>query len=591
MAAQPPKNAYAAIFGASSRITRRIEIYEQDGKTKFLPRSLVLPDFDDPMEHAQYLIQLYKSATFYPIDGSVAVSGSSTSNRRTLETTIENLDGYLDPYPGGFWYDKIIKVFRGVEYDVPQPKIVIIQDASNTASAFKTMLTTFGYTDVSVKTNLRTLAQLRAYDVIVALGGNTNIDSVNVTPLLVSLYAEGKGIWTSGDNNTGTHVPLITATQTKGTASPAYRIEPTDANHFVAKGWVAEDESSGTGTLPTAIRAGAVAIAKMTFNSTLSYTGIAEENTLGGRWFHYHDSVFNPEATVLAKRAMDWLDDTRDRTTAWEVQIGEFMIDEISRAHEPSTIKIKGRDYAKKCMLSKFGKATTFKQGQSLEVVVRALASNAGITKMKVATSGHTLGRDFAFEADVARWDAMTQLATAFSQDLYFDHEGYLVMEPFADPAGKTTTFTFKTGTGGGNLVSFEKTSNDTRIYNHIIVTGQAANSTPIFAEAKNEVAGSPTSIAEIGDRVYRYNSSLITTYEQALSTAKRFLALHALEEFSLSLSSIVVPWLEAADVVDFIDPDPAPGDPTRFLLTEFSIPLDLGPMSATARRVRQVLS
>jgi hypothetical protein len=328
----------------------------------------------------------------------------------------------------------------------------------------------------------------------------------------------------------------------------------------------------------------------MTFASTLSYTGIAEENSQGGRWFHYHDYVYNAQSNVMHRRAFDWLDDTRDRTYSYETQIGEFMIDEISHGSGVDTVKVKMRDYVKKCKLNGFKTAVTFKAGQDLDVVVRALAANAGLTKVQIGDTGKRLGRDFLYESGTDRWSAMKELATSYGFDLYFNAQGVLVMPLFEDPATKAPLFTFKTGSGG-SLVSYEKTTNDTRIYNHIIVIGQAANQTPIYAEAINNVAKSPTSVGEIGDRVYRYNSSYITTYDQALATAKSFLARNALEEFSVSLESIAIPWLEAGHVVNFIDPDPAPGDPTKFLLTDLTMPLGLGSMSGTARRVRQVTS
>jgi hypothetical protein len=431
--AAPSAKVVAAILAASTSVTRRAEIYEQDGVTKWRPDDNLNPRL---------------------ISGSISVSGTSEAERRTGDCVLENLDGVLNSYPGGFWYDKVIKIFRGITYDKGSPKIVIIEDVTNTANTYKTMLQTFGYTDISIKTAARNLDQLKAYDVIIALGGSSLI-SGTVSTLLQQLYALGKAVYTSGNDSTASVVPLISATQTKNTASPAYRIQPIPGtDHYTARGWFAEDQSTDTGTLPTAVRAGAVPIASMTFASTLSYTAIAEQNSVGGRWFHYHEYIQGAQATVMLRRAFDWLDDTRDRTTSWEVQVGEFMIDEIATANEPMTVKLKLRDYVKKCKMSSFTKATTFKKGQLLEVVIRSIAANAGVTKINIPTTGKSLGRDFAFESGTVRWDAMKALATAYGFDLYFDNTGTLLMTLYADPAGKTSTFTFKTGANGGNLVS-----------------------------------------------------------------------------------------------------------------------------------------
>src|SRR5688572_3503030 len=46
----------------------------------------------------------------------------------------------------------------------------------------------------------------------------------------------------------------------------------------------------------------------------------------------------------------------------WETQIGEFMIDQISEDYFPDEIKITGRDYAKKCLVSKLSNSMSFPQ-------------------------------------------------------------------------------------------------------------------------------------------------------------------------------------------------------------------------------------
>jgi hypothetical protein len=152
-----------AAIAPSTIVTARCEIYESDAKTLWNPDG-------NPFSRL--------------IDGSIAVNGNADDSRRTGDITLENQDGVLDSFPGGFWYDKIIKLYRGMQLPLAQPKIIIIQDASNLRAAFKAMLQSWGYTDITINLAARTLAVLQNYDVIVALGGNSTIDSVNVTPLL-----------------------------------------------------------------------------------------------------------------------------------------------------------------------------------------------------------------------------------------------------------------------------------------------------------------------------------------------------------------------------------------------------------------------
>lgn len=274
----------------------------------------------------------------------------------------------------------------------------------------------------------------------------------------------------------------------------------------------------------------------------------------------------------------------------WERQIGEFVIDTISEDHFPYTVNVAGRDYAKRCLLSKFVNPTTFTAGTAIETVIKAMAQNAGITKFLLPLTGQVLDIDYAFEGNTSRWDAMSKIATAFNYELYFDAMGYLVMRQFQDPINAPLSFTFDTGPLG-SLVTYTKSVNDTRIYNHIVVTGESSDSDtiPVSAEALNTEPSSSTNIATLGDRTWQYSSAFITTTQQAQDLAKSYLKIMSLEEFNLDFSSIALPWLEVGEIIEFIDPRKNAGAPTRFLLSSLNMPLGLGAMSGNAKRVTVV--
>jgi hypothetical protein len=63
-------------------------------------------------------------------------------------------------------------------------------------------------------------------------------------------------------------------------------------------------------------------------------------------------------------------------------------------------------------------------------------------------------------------------------------------------------------------------------------------------------------------------------------------LKIKSLEDFNLTFSALVFPWLEAGDVMEFRDPRAGDDEPTKFLLTSFDMPLSLGPMGGAAKRV-----
>lgn len=271
----------------------------------------------------------------------------------------------------------------------------------------------------------------------------------------------------------------------------------------------------------------------------------------------------------------------------WETQVGEFMIDRISEPHFPHEMKITGRDYTKKCLNSKFAYTTPFDTGYSLEALISSIASNAGIKKKQLPVTGITVNKTFSFDPGVPRWEAMKQIANAYNYSLYFNAQGELVMTLFVDPSTESPALYIETGTEG-QIASYEKATTDTRMYNFILVTGESSDSSipNVFAIAQNTDPNSPTSIAEIGERVYQYSSSWLLTTQQCQDVADKFLAVHSLEEFELSFETLMLPWLDVGNILGFIDPNQAPGDPNMFLLTGLTFPLSLGPMSGSARRL-----
>jgi len=275
----------------------------------------------------------------------------------------------------------------------------------------------------------------------------------------------------------------------------------------------------------------------------------------------------------------------------YETQLGEFLIDNISSAHFPDDVEVSGRDYTKKLLTSKFTQATSFAANQAPEQLIKTIAQNGGISsaRMVLPTTGIVLDKERTFERGVERWKAIKEIATAFGYEVFFDAQGYLVMQVYRDPVTTPEVWTFDTGPYG-NMISFRKSASDTRIYNSVVVTGEATDvAVPAFGIAKNTEPTSPTRIAAIGERVYQYTSSFITTNAQAQDVANKFLKVHALEQFEVSIDSLVFPWLEVGEIIVFLDPTPNPFEPTRYLLSDLTIPLELGAMQGAAKRVSVV--
>lgn len=577
----PPPEAQAAILGPSSDIVRYAELYNADGT-------------------------VWKSIKDTDILGGGVNVDYSRSERRTFELELENIDGVMDPWEGGLWYDKILKIWRGVKWKSYHPNYVEFLNVTRT---------------INVPDNAR-------LDVVGDMQFTFHV-SWSDTPFNGVDYQALFGKWDGPANFS--YFPFL-----GGDGTPVLFYSTTGANNlnivftkplFALKNtsmwyrWKIDVNNGAAGSTQT-IEYSYDGIAWTLWDTVVGpiisfFSGNAQlrigTNAPSPQWFRsklhsleIRNGLNGPVVLSLniedrdvgtgdyvdsAGNAIDFTNLTVQagyyEDKEWAGQIGEFMLDEIKTSNFPHTVHLQGRDYTKKLILSKFKYATAFQKGLPVEQVLRTIAINGGIDPNKIImpNSGKVTGKTWVFESGVERWDAFNQIASNYNFEAYFDGNGFLVVRDFEDPLTSATRFTFKTG-NSGNLVSYEKTTRDVRIYNVIVVRGGSAQTTPVYGVAENHEPSSPTRIERIGERVFEYESQFITTTQQAQDVADKFLKLHSLEEYDLNLSSIVVPWLEAGDIVEFLDPDPNPGDPTRFLLSNFDIPLSLGAMSATGKRV-----
>ena len=587
----PPALAEAAIIGPTSELVRRIEIYEANATTPWAG------GINDERL----------------IEGSVNID-YGRDERRSVDLTLDNTDFGLEHKPEALWYDKVIKVFCGVRFADDTPKL-----------------------QTSVRTNHST--NPRVGTATTGWGNNPGTSGV-----LTSARITGAGagdadtayeiVWTTASTNVSGggyfYMPAATGGVVPGTpmsgrikvrSSRKQRMEMlfyfydaagtnltsgrADAKVVEAGVWT---EFKGENFIPPANAArvliGVYSVAGTdgvvwSIGDRVAYTGAMIEqgeklkNAFTGATQDFANRDYAWTGTADASTSTETITYSTPQVAikVWEVQVGEFMIDQISEDHFPYTVKVQGRDYTKKCMLSKFATATAFANNTPIETAIKAMAQNAGITKFILPLSGHSLGKDYTYERGVSRWEAMKDIASAFDQELFFDAEGYLTMREYLDPTTSPVVYTFATGPLQGNLVSYSKSVNDNRIYNKIVVTGEASDATviPVSAIATNTLATSPTSIARIGERVYQYTSAFITTTAQAQDVANKFLKIHALEEFDLGFAAIALPWLEVGEIIEFLDPRAYAGQPTRFLLSTINLPLGLEAMSGNAKRVSVV--
>lgn len=561
-AGQPPQEVIDAIEGGYSDVTRRVEFYESDRDTRWMPSGLELDE--DRL-----------------VSGNVSID-YTRDERRALDLVVSNSDNRLRPDPnGGLWYDKAIKVFRGVKYagTFSLPRICIVEaETIEDAYAFKQILGSIGYTRVDVDLDAETFDEVHEYDFLVSY---MKYDPTDKADLLKSAYRVGRKIFTLGAGNTSAEIPMISAHTSA--SSREYGIDPVSGDTPLDGGWVEEVYGTHTGRAVTAVQGSAIVVATW-FDSVTNYVAAIDRNVQGGRWFNFESGEYGTEALTLWKNALGWLQDYRPYKT-WEYQLGVFGIDNIASEQAPSTVSITGRDFTANIIRSCFEENLSFDAGVNLTYFVTAIAANAGVTKFHVAQVDDVLPTKISFEKGTSRWECLKTVTSSLNYELFMGPDDYLVMRPFIDPTTGPITWTFRTGRSG-NLASFGRSINDSRIFNHICVYGENDDGLPYFGEAINTEPSSPTNVARIGDRFFMFEGGIFDSDEACTRFARRLLKTAALESFEISWSSYVYPWLEAGEIIEFFDPERLTIEPTRFLMDTINVSLGLEPQPATGKRV-----
>lgn len=594
---QPPAAVLDAVMAPVTSVTRRVEFYESDAETPW----------GDPEETSGALK-----------DGSISVD-STRDERRALDLVLDNSSGLFtrDPH-NGFWYDKVIKVFRGIEYTAfelydelirgQSPDLywrmdnpTVTQDRSGRGTHGRRVgwpILTQPLVDTpDSQGSVRFGEQgtfIRSGDI------PTTHPAYAATAWTLEAWVRPIGLnpaWGGqifGRDGFDCRIQVATDLKIQAlvrdtedvliVASPAWAANPGQIYHVAA--------TLDGSFLRLYVDGKLEATAAFSGLSIQSTAGFAAGNADNGETKQLRgdvdECVFYARVLSQEEIAQHHLAGRGRRQVkhSWEAQVGEFLIDRIDEGRFPKDTKITGRDFTKKCLLAKLPTAMTYDPKTKLEDFIRSMAANAGIKKFTLPNTGLTIGSATDFDQGTERWNVMKTACESAAYELYFTADGYLTMRKQLDPSTSPVSLTFQTGPKG-NLVDWSKSSTDTEIFNRIICVSEGGEEIlPYYGEASNTEDTSPTSIARLGERTFIYTSPFFTSNAQCVETAQAMLKVKALESFNVDFSSLVFPWTEAGEIIEFLDPDAAAYDPTRFLLSSFTIPLKLGPMSATAKRI-----
>lgn len=572
----PPLEVIEAFESGVATHTRRVEIYEADATTLWDTITL------DGVDTGESNIRL--------LNGNVSVDYNS-DERRKLDLTLADIDKKLRPNPnGGLWYDKVLKVYRGVQYhalDVKYYSVIVESETGDHGiSQFRKALAEVGIQDINVKLGQIDFDTLSRFQCIIALNSTDNLDN---SVMMRRLYEKGRHIITIGAGGTTGLYPHYTSqiSNTSWGMTPPTYDTPTSGSYTATT-------LAGTPTAwaPTGVAARSVPLALwIGSGATPIITAALARHPSGGMWLDIHLPEIDEQVLNLIKAGASFMY-RGSPNRFWEIQLGEFYIDNIQQPNYPDELKITARDATKKLINDKLPRTSTFVAGTSFKSLVVGQAALAGIpvSKMLVSIGSELLSSDMTFERGTSRWDIIKSATSSLNYECFFDNIGNFVVRKFRDPSYDAPTWRFGVGPGG-NLVGWDRSTNDSRIYNHVIVTAEASDDESesvvgYFGEAYITDPNSPVRKERLGSRVLPIEASWISSNEEARELARDRLKIAALETYEIGWSSTYYPWLEVGEVIEFLDPDILDFEPTKFFMDTISYQLDLGPMSATGKRV-----
>ena len=565
----PPLEVVQMMEEGLVEVTRRLEFYESDAITRWHPGNSQISRL---------------------VDGSIPLDYNG-DERRKLDVTLENSDNALRPDPnGGFWYDKVIKVFRGVRYPsaAPRTPTVLFSTSLNRQALMGTAnrLQNRGHDPSLICEVIPSREQIDRYSVIVAQE-SSGTNWLQQASLLRDMFESGKTVVTIGGGIAGLpHYTGSGALQNTGVA-------PVSGDNPAMGAFTAEAyPSTVADPQPTGVTGGAQRIAAWPATGTPQrVTAALLRGAKGGFWFDIRmPSVMTTQTGALFSAMLTYMK-TFNAVKTWEIQQGEFFIDRIDTESFPDQVKVTARDATKKLMNDKIDFAVAFPADTFIKDLVIGQLALAGIpvSKMRITMGNERSTTEMSFAAGTSRWEIIKSALDSFGYERYFDNEGCFVVRKFRDPSTSPSVWEFKTGSEG-NLVSYDRSVNDSNIYNKVVVTSPPAdgdvNPVGYYGVAEVTDVNAPTHKSKIGNRPLPIEAAWATSDLECAQLASERLKIAALESYEINFSSLYYSWIEVGEIVTIKDPDALPHEPDRFLLDSLSLPLGLGAMSGTGKRV-----
>lgn len=283
-----------------------------------------------------------------------------------------------------------------------------------------------------------------------------------------------------------------------------------------------------------------------------------------------------------------------DDTVEW-LQAGVFRIDSAHGSiTDGEAVQITGRSREAFLIDARFHAPRTFVGPSTIALIDTLVHEVLPSVEVVVSTSRDARVPTTTYSED--RWGTITSLAETIGAVVYADAWGRFVIADAPTTTGEPA-WTVRAGEGGVLVRASSSTSRD-GVFNAVVVRGESpsGDSAPSFAVAYDD---DPTSPTRYGDphagafgQVPRFESyPTITSYQQALTTARGLLAQSVGAASTLEASSVPNPALEPGDLIHVIpDPTDPAGSVRAHIVDGYTLSLRAGAeFPIRTRDVRQV--
>ena len=264
------------------------------------------------------------------------------------------------------------------------------------------------------------------------------------------------------------------------------------------------------------------------------------------------------------------------------VPVGTFFIDhaDIIVERNMSMVTLAGSDGWKQLAKAQLGYTRKYAEGTGINIVIKDLAQRCGVNTFLFdpltdggrTSDSRTLNKALKVEQDDFLGEVIAKLAKDFGIDCYFDALGRLVTQDFTDSRDRATVWTYAPG-DDNNLLSLRVSYKDDNLFNHVMVWATGDKDNLIISNRQDTDPTSPTRIAAIGRRTFKYETDTISTQAAADAAARKLFNTVIVVNEDITGEAICNPAFEGNDVVALRE-DEFTFINRRYRLLSFSVPL-----------------